>query len=737
MGDGNGAGHSPGLGLSAKVRISMSQPPHASALRLEVLDGSIALVTFDTPGSRANTLGQSVQAEFEKVLAEISARKDLRGLILKSGKPGMFIAGADLRELGGPKATPELSRALVKRGLDIVAGFEKLPFPTVAVIDGSCMGGGTEVALGFDYRIAGSNPKTEIGLPEVKIGIYPGWGGTQRLPRLIGPALAVEMICSGEPAKAQRAREIGLVFDVVPSERLVEEALRLLKWANESGTWREARKRKQQPVGLSDDQYNFVFAVARAGVMEKTKGQLPAPVAALEAVAKGCNVPLEEGLKFETDGFVPLVGSPISRNLIAVFFMTQRLQKDPGVADAAIQPRQIDRVGVLGAGLMGAGIAGAHIRRGVSVMLLDSIAAALEKGVGNIAQVMQSRIEIGRMTPGEMMGALGRLSATASLQAMGDRDLVVEAIVENEESKIATYRELQPFLKPDAILASNTSTISITRMAKVVNRPENFAGMHFFNPVDRMQLVEVIRGERTSDATVATLVALTKRIGKTPIVVRDCPGFLVNRILFPYINESLVLLEEGANPRAIDKAAVSFGMPMGPITLNDLVGLDTSLYAGRVVNTAFADRAKTTRILDELVAAKRLGQKSGAGFYSYAKGARGADDPAFETILAKCRTGKREFSGEEITDRLFLPMLVEASRVLAEGIVRDPGDVDMGLILGIGFPAFRGGILRWADTLGLPKILEKLKTYEKLGLRFQPTEQMGRLAAETRGFYRE
>jgi 3-hydroxyacyl-CoA dehydrogenase/enoyl-CoA hydratase/3-hydroxybutyryl-CoA epimerase/3-hydroxyacyl-CoA dehydrogenase/enoyl-CoA hydratase/3-hydroxybutyryl-CoA epimerase/enoyl-CoA isomerase len=261
--------------------------------------------------------------------------------------------------------------------------------------------------------------------------------------------------------------------------------------------------------------------------------------------------------------------------------------------------------------------------------------------------------------------------------------------------------------------------------------------MHFFNPVDRMQLVEVIRGEKTSDATVVTLVALAKRIGKTPIVVRDCPGFLVNRILFPYINESLVLLEEGAGPRAIDKAATAFGMPMGPITLNDLVGLDTSLYAGRVVNTAFSDRAKTTRILDELVAAGRLGQKSGAGFYNYARGSKGTDDPALAAILERCRTGRREIGPEEITDRLFLPMVVEASRVLMEGIVREPGDVDMGLILGIGFPAFRGGLLRWADSLGLGKVLEKLKRYDNLGPRFQPTEQMRRLAAEGKGFYAE
>src|SRR5207253_3315386 len=293
-------------------------------------------------------------------------------------------------------------------------------------------------------------------------------------------------------------------------------------------------------------------------------------------------------------------------------------------------------------------------------------------------KVMQSRLEIGRMTPQDMVGALNQLSTTGTLAAMADRDVVIEAVIENEATKTQLYRDLQPILKPDVILASNTSTISITRMAQSWHKPENFAGMHFFNPVDRMQLVEVIRAEKTSDTTVATLVALAKRIGKTAIVVRDCPGFLVNRILFPYINESLVLLEEGAEPRAIDKAATAFGMPMGPITLNDLVGLDTALYAGRVVNAAFADRAKSSRILDELVAAGRLGQKSGAGFYSYAKGSKGGDDPAFAAILAKVRTGQREIGQEEITDRLFLPMLVEASRVLSEGIVRDPGDVDMG-----------------------------------------------------------
>ena len=709
-------------------------PSAEIATRLEILDGNVALLTLDQPGGRANTLGQAVLGDLERRVQELAGRTDLSGLILCSGKPGMFVAGADLKELGGARPDPETARRLVQRGLGLVAAVEALPFPTVAAIDGACMGGGTELALGFDYRLAGSNPKTEIGLPETKIGLIPGWGGTQRLTRLIGPSLAAEMICAGEAAKPERARQIGLVFDAVAGDRLLDEARRLLQWTNQTGEWREIRKRKQLPVGLTEEQLGFTFAVLRAQVGAKTGGHYPAPLAALNAIQKGCNLPLEDGLKVETEAFLPLVGSPISRNLIAVFFMTQRLQKDPGTA-AAVKPRDVGQVGVVGAGIMGAGIAGAHVRRGVPALLIDAAPAALEKGVAAVAKSLQGRVEIGRMTVPEATAALARLSSSLTTNALADRDVVIEAIVENEPAKIKLYGEIEKLLPPGAILASNTSTISITRMAKSVAAPERFAGMHFFNPVDRMQLVEVIRGEKTDDATVVTLVALAKRIGKTPIVVRDCPGFLVNRILFPYLNESLVLLEEGASPRALDKAATAFGMPMGPITLNDLVGLDTSLYAGRVINTAFADRTPTTHILDDLVAAGRLGQKSGAGFYAYAKPGRGADDPALAGFLEKHRKGVRAIGVEEITDRLFLPMLTEASRVLSEGIVREPGDVDMGLILGIGFPPFRGGVLRWADTLGLPEVLARLKKYEHLGPRFQPTEHIRKLAAEGKGFY--
>lgn len=699
-----------------------------SALRFEVVDGKIGLITFDQPNSRANTLNQAVLAEFEQVLSEIEKRSDLQGLILRSGKPGMFVAGADLKELGRAEHDPEQAKKMVQRGLRILERIEALPYPTVAAIEGSCMGGGLELALAFDHRVASTHPKTELGLPETKIGLIPGWGGTQRLPRVIGPANAVEMIASGEAVPAAKAAALGLVFDAVPSERLLDEARRVLQMSRDTGAWREARKQKQQPVGLTEDQHAFTFAVARGAVLAKTKGQLPAPMAAVEVIEKSCNLPLEDGLKIETEAFAKLVGSEISRNLIAVFFMNQRLQKDPGVSHPDIKPREIQRVGVLGAGIMGSGIAGAFIRRGIPCTMLDVNDSALAKGVSAIQKVLQGRVEAGRMKPEEAVAALGKLCTTLSLAAMSDRDLVIEAVVENEEVKVQTFQKLQQHLPADRIIASNTSTISITRMARAVDHPERFAGMHFFNPVDRMPLVEVIRGEKTDDETTATLVALAKKIGKTPIVVKDCPGFLVNRILFPYINEALVLLEEGASPRAIDKAATTFGMPMGPITLNDVVGNDTALYAGKVVNTAFADRAAPSRILEELVKEGRLGQKSGAGFYSYAKDPkRGADDPAFEAILARCRRQQRDISPEEITDRLFLPMLLEATRCLAEGIVRDPSDVEMGLILGIGFPAWRGGILHWARSLGVEEILRRLKKYEHLGPRFHPTDALRQL----------
>lgn len=697
----------------------------ADAFRLEELDGGIAQLTLDLPGKKVNTLGQAVLAELAAIVGRLEKRTDLKGLLLRSGKPEQFIAGADLNELGAlAYASKEQIQTALIFGHDLFSRISRLPFPTAALIDGNCMGGGTELVLSFDYRICSDGPKTLIALPEVKVGLIPGWGGTQRMPRAIGVHYAIETICSGEGMNAKRAAQLGLVFDAVPVDRLVDEGRRLIERVQQTGEWRTQRESFAHPIGLSEDQLQFTFAIAEGFLKGKTKGQYPAPLVALRAIREGCNVPLEEGLKIEQRLALEVVGSTISANLIAVFFMNNRLSRDTGVENAAITPRDVRRVGVLGSGLMGSGIATAHARRKIPTCMVDMNDQAIAAGMARAQEVVGGRIKIGRATPQDMADMLAHLNASTSHTVFSDCDVVVEAVTENEQLKTNLYKQIKGVLRDDAILASNTSTISITRMAEAAPNAERFVGMHFFYPVDRMELVEVIRGAKTDDETVATIVALAKRIKKTPIVVQDCAGFLVNRVLFPYMNESLLLLQEGASMDAIDKAATKFGMPMGPIALHDLVGLDTSCYAGQVIYAAYPDRSAAPAILQDLVQAKRLGKKSGAGFRKFGGKGLPQADPAFEPFLAKHRTGTREFTNEELTDRLFLPMLLEATRVIEEHIVRDPADCDMGLILGIGFPPFRGGILRWCDTEGAGNILKRLEKYTSLGKRFEPTESL-------------
>jgi 3-hydroxyacyl-CoA dehydrogenase/enoyl-CoA hydratase/3-hydroxybutyryl-CoA epimerase/3-hydroxyacyl-CoA dehydrogenase/enoyl-CoA hydratase/3-hydroxybutyryl-CoA epimerase/enoyl-CoA isomerase len=735
----------------------MAQDP-ATVFRFEERPDRIAVLYFDSPGQKVNTFTHAALAELDQWTQKLARRgtggsptgetdprtstlprsDDLRGVILASGKPGTFIAGADLEEmLLGARQRPGGGDEVTRLGQSIFTRWSELPFPTVAAIDGACMGGGLEIALACDYRVATTNQATSIGLPETKIGIIPGWGGTQRLPRVVGVSQAVEMICSGEPVEGRKAYEIGLVFDALSPERLMEEAVRVIDLAHRHGDWRVQRQRMQQPIGLTEDQAKFIFGVARAQVMAKTEGHYPAPMVALEVMEKTVNMPLAEGQKVEAAAIAPLVGGDVSANLIRIFFATRRLAKDAGVDDPSIQPAPVRRLGLVGAGLMGGGITTAMVRRGVPVTLIDASDELLQKGLGRIRSGMEGRVAAGRMKPAEALETLARITPTLNLNLLGDCDFLLEAIVENESAKGELYRKLDSIVAPRAIIASNTSTISITRLAENISHPERFIGMHYFNPADRMPLCEVIRGANTSDATVATTVALAKKIGKTPIVVKDCPGFLVNRILMPYMNESLLLVEEGAPLDAIDRAAKKFGMPMGPITLHDVVGLDTALYAGRVVAAAYADRMLEPKILAALVEAGRLGQKTGAGFFKYSRGSqKGKPDPAIEPILARYRRGSpREFASQELTDRLFLPMLIEASRALAEGIARNPADLDMSLVLGLGFPAFRGGLLRWADTVGPAQIIDRLKPYEQLGKRFEPSALLGQLARTGGKFY--
>ncbi|MDA1016643.1 MAG: 3-hydroxyacyl-CoA dehydrogenase NAD-binding domain-containing protein [Planctomycetota bacterium] len=704
-------------------------------LQLEQLDGSISLLTIDTPDKKVNTLGETVLRELSDVIGQLEQDAGVRGLLFRSGKPGQFIAGADLHELGGLiHATPDERREKLAAGHGLFDRISRLPFPTVALIDGNCMGGGTELVLAMDARIASSTSKTKIALPETTIGLIPGWGGTQRMPRLIGIHHAIDMICGGQPVSAQRAAELGLVFDAVPVERLVDEGRRLIEQFIETEQWKRDRTQRSQPFGLSEDQFNFAFACAEGGVKAKTKGQYPAPLAALRAIKEGINLPLEEGLQVERDISMEVMGSEISANLIGVFFMQNALSRDRGV-ESDVAARTVNQVGVLGAGLMGAGIATAHARSAVSTTLVDVDNDRIAAGLGSARKVVEGRIKIGRATPEDLASMLQMLSTSTSQQSFAGCDVVVEAVPENEELKTSVYKSLAGVMREDAILASNTSTISITRMAESSPNPERFVGMHFFYPVDRMGLVEVIRGEKTSDETVATIVELARRIKKTPIVCNDCPGFLVNRILLPYMNESLLMLTEGASMDHIDKVATRFGLPMGPIALHDLVGLDTACSAGKVMVAGFADRAVQSPLLQAMVDAGRLGKKSGAGFRKYVgKKQTPALDADFDTLLDGHRTDQREFSDQEIQDRLLLPMLLEASRVYEEEIVSTPSHVDMGLILGIGFPPFRGGLFRWCDQPGCRALLESASQYE-LGPRFVPNLLLKDMARAGVKFY--
>ena len=733
-----------------------------NAFRLEEIGEQIAILTFDQPGSKVNTLSEPVFAECAQLVTELEKRQDLRGLLLLSGKPGQFVAGADLGELAGlAHVTKEEARAFVARGHELFDRISRLPCPTVALVDGACLGGGTELALAMDYRIASDNSKTRFVLPEVNLGIIPSWGGTQRLARLIGVAEAIEMICSGEPVAPCKAEALGLVSGAVPADRLVDEGCRLIQhvWKRgresfSSGThmtgstgrpekdsrplfqWQQQRRRRQLPVPLSSDQLREIFASAENALKRKTKGHYPAPPAALRAIQEGCVLPLEDGLRVEQSAASELMGTTISANLLAVFSMKRGLARDRGVADPRVLARPVHRVGVLGAGLMGSGIAAAYARCGIPTAMVDLDQQRLADGLGRAKEAMAGRIEIGRATDRDMAQMLDKLSTSTAHEIFIDCELVMEAIAEDEASKTEVYQALAGVLGGETILASNTSTISITRLAQSTPSADRFLGIHFFNPVDRMQLVEVVRGDKTSDETVATAVALAKRIGKTPIVVRDGPGFLVNRVLFPYLNEAVLLLLEGASMDAIDSAATRFGMPMGPLLLDDVIGLDIVCSAHRVLLAAPGSRAIRLPILADLVQAGRWGQKSGAGFRKYdAQHRKGTADPDFRSFLQKHQTDVREISEDEITDRLFLCMLLEATRALEESIVREPAHVDMGLILGIGFPAFRGGILRWCDTEGAERILRRVESYTPLGKRFEPTDTLKRLARSAAQFY--
>ena len=613
-------------------------------------------------------------------------------------------------------------------------------YVTLAAIDGVCVGGGLELAIWCDRRIVTDSPKTQLGFPEVKLGLMPGWGGTARPPRMIGLANAIEMVTGGESVSGAEAYKLGLADDVVRSGEwgggsgggetaspLVAAALRMIVAEHASGDWRRDRGRWAAAIPQSETELAFLGATAAAVIQQKTKGHYPAPLAALELMLGASQGDVCAALEAEAAAFAPLFGSPVNRGLLNVFFLTDRAKKDPD-REPGGEPPTISTAAVIGAGIMGQGIAAANVKRGVRVLLSDNRPDALTAGVaGVVREASYNKLTKGT-DPDLAIERAAMVSSVGDVSGLGAADVVIEAVVENADIKRQLFAAIEPTLPGESILASNTSTIPITTLAEGLARPENFCGLHFFNPVRKMPLVEVIRGAKTSDETIARMTAYARRLGKTPVVVGDGPGFLVNRLLLPYMNEAALLASEGVPFKAIDAAAKEFGMPMGPLELHDVVGLDTCLHAGRVMHAAFSDRVEPAPAIERLVEAGRLGQKNGKGFYDWkpAKPGKppkrvGSDDAHG---IADCGMRNAESTPQSLADRLLLPMLVEATRAIEDGIVGDPRDVDLALILGVGFPPHRGGLFFWADAIGKPAIREKLAALEPLGKRFEVTDML-------------
>jgi 3-hydroxyacyl-CoA dehydrogenase/enoyl-CoA hydratase/3-hydroxybutyryl-CoA epimerase/enoyl-CoA isomerase len=679
-------------------------------------------------------------ASLKAAVEALQSQKGLRGVLLTSGKD-VFCVGADITEFLAhfKKSEAELTRWILETDA-VFSGLEDLDAPTVAAINGVAVGGGFEVCLAATYRAVAQT--AAVGLPETRLGLFPGWGGTVRLSRLCGADTAIEWIAGGDQWSAADALKAGTVDAVVAPADLRDAALSMLRDAADGRLdWKARRAEKKAPLKLDEVEAGMVFATAKAAVGAKAGPNYPAPLAAVDVIEQGAGKSRDEALAIEAAGFARIAKTSAAHALVGVFLGDQAVKRIAKTHAKAARP--VTRVAVLGAGIMGGGIAYQSASRGVPVLMKDIAPQALEAGIGEATKLLEKQVERGKLTTGRMAQVLAGITPTLSLGDFGVVDFVVEAVVENEAVKKKVLAEVEPLLPEHAVLATNTSTISVTRLASALKRPESFCGMHFFNPVPRMPLVEVIRGGQSGDAAVATTVAYAQALGKTPIVVKDCGGFLVNRVLFPYFAGFELLLRDGVDYERIDKVMERWGWPMGPALLIDVVGIDTCVHADKVLAEAYPDRMRHEgqSATEAMVAAARLGQKNGKGFYAWKAEKKGPpskqSDPEARAIVAALAKGNNEPKDEEIVERLMLPMLLESSRVLEEGIVGTPVEVDMAMLYGLGFPPFRGGIFRWADAVTPAAIVAAAQRHRALGPLYVPTEQLTALAASGRGFHSE
>ncbi len=700
-----------------------------SAFSYTTTGDGIAILTFDLPGEKVNKLTTPVLDELDKLLDELAAKQEIKALVVRSGKESNFIVGADIAEIRGiTNATTgdQLSRG----GQAVLKKIESLPFPTVAAIHGPCMGGGLELALACTYRVISNDQKTALALPEIKLGIIPGFGGTQRLPRTVGLANALDMVLTGKSVYASKAQKIGLADEVTYKEIVLDRAIALAKKAVGQPNPRSIRASRPWFITLIEGNpltRTLVYRTAKKNVLRETRGNYPAPLAALESVRYGLAHGEEAGYRNEARLLGTLIPSEVSKNLINVFYLNEALKKDSHPS-----PVKIVRSGVLGAGIMGGGIAQLFAEKGLMVRMKDINAKAIGAGLREARAIFDKRRKKGILTAIQARDGFDRISGVTDYSGFTNVNIAVEAVVENIDVKKTVLREFERVANEGTIYASNTSSLSITDMASASRHPDRVVGMHFFNPVEKMPLVEVIKGKRTSAETVAAIVTLARMLGKLPVVVNDGPGFLVNRILMPYLNESAAMLEQGNTIEEIDAALLRYGMPMGAFILLDEIGIDIAYKVATILRQGLGDRVKPSPLLGILYKEGNFGKKNGKGFYRYESEKRGS---AIAGMAAAPKNGGK-VGPDEIVDRAILLMIKEAALCLEEGIIDRPDFLDAALIFGIGFPPFRGGLLRYADKLGAKAIVDKLEIYtRKYGERFSPPRSLLEMARTGQGFY--
>lgn len=711
-----------------------------SSLTASLLDNGIAEVVFDAQGS-VNKFDQQTVAELGQVAQALAANSDVKAALVRSAKSA-FIVGADITEFNGIFALPEAEMlAWVEKTAGAFDAFEDLPFPTLAAINGFALGGGCEMTLACDLRVADTTAK--IGLPEVKLGLMPGFGGTVRLPRIIGADNAMEWMSTGRDRNGDKALAEGAVDAVVAPEKLRDAGIAMLLDAIEGKIdWQKRREQKKAPLALNQNESMMSFSMAKAMVAAQAGKHYPAPHVMVDTVAKAATLDREGALKLENKGFVELAQTDAATAQIGIF-MADQLVKGKGKKQAKAATKAVNQAAVLGAGIMGGGIAYQSAVKGTPTIMKDINQDALELGLNEASKILNKGMQKGKVDAKKMATTLNNIVPTLEYSTLKDVDIVIEAVVENPKVKGIVLKEVEQTVADDAIICSNTSTISINQLAEDLDKPERFCGMHFFNPVHRMPLVEIIRGEKTSDETIAAVVAYTLKMGKTPIVVNDCPGFLVNRVLFPYFAGFSQLLLDGADFVAVDKVMEKiFGWPMGPAYLLDVVGLDTADHAASVMADGIPERMQ--KIVNDpvelLYKAERYGQKNGKGFYNFTTDKRGrpkkeAAAEAYELLKGHAADSK-EFDKEEIIARLMIPMANEAIRCLEEGIVDTAAEADMALLYGLGFPPFRGGVFRYIETMGLANFVALADKYAHLGPIYQLSDGVREMAASGKSYLR-